>query len=65
MGEVIKTIGKHGFEVVTYNGEISFVATYEGSAGKDWQKWGKERVSKDKYSDKDRPFKIVLKGGRE
>lgn len=57
---IIKTVGKHGFEVTEYKSEIGLVATYEGSDGKDWQKWGRERVGKDKYSDKDRPIKVIL-----
>jgi hypothetical protein len=57
---IIKTSGKNGIEISEFKGEISLIATLEGSGGKDWQKWGKERIGKDSYSEKDRPFKIVL-----
>jgi hypothetical protein len=56
---IIKTKDKHGFEIVEYNGEYSLIATYENQ-GKDWQKWGRERVAKGKYDEKERPFKITL-----
>ena len=58
--DTIRTMGKNGVELVEYKGEYSLIASYEGTGGKFWQKWGKERVGKDSYSDKDRPIKCVL-----
>jgi len=60
MSKIIKTLGKHGFEINEYKGEFSLIATYEAGNGTDYQVWGKPKVSKTEYADKDRPFKIVL-----
>ena len=61
---IIKTIGKHGVELTEYKGEYGLTATYEGKDGKDYQQWGKVRIGRDSYSDKDRPVKVIL-GDRE
>lgn len=60
MADSIRTTGKNGIEVSEYKGEFSLTATYEGKDGKMWQQWGKVRVGKDSYSEKDRPFKCIL-----
>jgi hypothetical protein len=60
MSDVIKTVGKSGIEVTEYKGEYGLTATYEGKDGKDYQQWGKVRIGKDAYSDKDRPVKVIL-----
>jgi hypothetical protein len=56
----LKTSGKNGILLEEYNGEYGLTATYEGKDGKDWAQWGKAKISKDSYSDKDRPIKVVL-----
>lgn len=58
--EAIRTIGKHGFFLDEYKNEYSLTAAYEASNGTFYRKWGKEKVGKDAYSDKDRPLKIIL-----
>lgn len=58
--ETIRTTGKNGVELTEYNGDYGLTATLEGRDGKFWQQWGKVRVGKDSYSDKDRPIKVVL-----
>jgi hypothetical protein len=60
MGESIRTVGKNGIEVQEYKGEFSLIATHEGKEGKFWQDWGKVKIGKDSYSDKDRPIKVLL-----
>ena len=60
MDEAIRTIGKHGFYLDEYKGEFSLIAAYEGQDGKLYKTWGKAKIGKDKYSDKDRPFKVIL-----
>lgn len=60
MADAIRTIGKNGVELTEYNGEYGLTATIEGKDGKNWQQWGKVRVGKDAYSDKDRPIKVIL-----
>ena len=57
---IIKTIGKNGVELSEYKGEYGLTATYEGKDGKDYQQWGKVRIGRDSYSDKDRPVKVIL-----
>ncbi len=56
----IKTLGKNGLEINEYKREFSLIATYEGKDGKFYQQWGKAKIGKDSYGEKDRPFKIVL-----
>ena len=56
----IVTLGKHGVELNEFKGELSLIATYEAANGTHYQQWGKTKIGKDKYSDKDRPVKIIL-----
>lgn len=60
MSEPIRTIGKYGIELTEYKGEFGLTACYEGKDGKFYQSWGKQRIGKDSYSDKDRPVKVIL-----
>jgi len=60
MDEAIKTLGKHGFYLDEYKGEWSLIAAYEGQDGKLYKTWGKAKMGKTAYSDKDRPFKVIL-----
>ena len=60
MSEAIKTLGKNGLEINEYKGEFSLIATYEGKDGKSYRQWGKPKIGKTDYGDKDRPFKIIL-----
>ncbi len=60
MTEAIRTIGKYGIELTEYKGEFGLTACYEGQDGKFWQSWGRMRIGKDKYSEKDRPVKVIL-----
>lgn len=56
----IRTLGKHGIELNEYKGELSLIATYEATNGTHYAQWGKQKIGKDKYSDKDRPVKVIL-----
>ena len=60
LDEAIRTIGKQGFFVDEYKGEYSLTAAYEATNGTFYRTWAKEKVGKDKYSDKDRPVKVIL-----
>ena len=60
MSEAISTRGKNGLEINVYKEEFSLIATHEGKDGNHYQQWGKAKIGKDSYSDKDRPFKIIL-----
>jgi len=60
MSEAIKTRGENGLEINVYKEEFSLIATHEGKDGNYYQQWGKAKIGKDSYSDKDRPFKIIL-----
>lgn len=58
--DAIRTVGKNGFFLDEYKGEYSLVAAYEATNGTYYKTWGKAKVGKDSYSDKDRPFKVTL-----
>lgn len=60
MSDAIRTVGKHGFFLEEYKGEYSLTAAYEATNGNYYKTWGKAKTGKDSYSDKDRPFKVVL-----
>lgn len=60
MSAPIRTIGKNGVELTEYKSEYGLTACYEGKDGKFYQQWGKVKVGKDVYSDKDRPVKVIL-----
>lgn len=60
MSDVIRTLGKNGIELTEYKGEFALVATYEAANGTHYQQWGKPKIGKDSYSEKDRPIKVVL-----
>ena len=60
MSEAIKTLGKNGLEINVYKEDFSLIATCERKDGNRYQQWGKAKIGKDLYSDKDRPFKIIL-----
>jgi hypothetical protein len=59
MSEIITTDGKNGVKLEEYNGVYSISACYNG-----YVQWGKMKVSKTDYADKDRPVKVVL-GNKE
>jgi hypothetical protein len=58
--DAIRTVGKIGVSLNEYKGEYSIVSMREGSDGQWWQAWGKEKVSKTDYAEKDRPIKVLL-----
>jgi len=58
--EAIRTIGKCGIELTEWKGEYGLTACYEGKDGKFYQQWGKVRIGKESYSEKDRPVKVIL-----
>lgn len=60
MSEPIRTIGKYGVELTEYKGEFGLTATYESKDGKHYQQWGKRKVSKTEYAEKDTPIKVIL-----
>jgi hypothetical protein len=59
MSEIINTGGEHGVKLEEYQGIYSLTACYKG-----YSQWGKQKISKTEYSDKDRPVKVVL-GNKE
>ncbi len=60
MSDEIRTIGKNGVLLTEYKGEFGLTACYEGKDGKFWAQWGKPKIGKDAYAEKDRPFKVIL-----
>ena len=60
MSDPIRTTGKYGVELTEYKGEYGLTATYEDKSGKHWQQWGKRKIGKSDYAEKDSPIKIVL-----
>lgn len=55
MSEIIQVDGKSGIKIREYQGKYSLQATYNG-----YVNWCKPKVSKDAYSDKDRPIEVQL-----
>ena len=56
----IRTRDKDFIELSAWQGTNSIIACREGQDGNIYQEWGKKRIGKTSYSDKDAPFKVVL-----
>lgn len=56
----IRTRDKDFIELSAWQGTYSIIACREGQDGNVYQEWGKKRIGKTSYSDKDAPFKVVL-----
>jgi hypothetical protein len=55
MEDIITTKDKHGIKLEEYEGVYSLTACYNG-----YTQWGKQKVNKTDYSEKDRPIRVVL-----
>jgi hypothetical protein len=53
--DIITTKGKEGVKLQEYKGVYSLISCYNNYA-----QWGKIKVSKEEYSEKDRPVKVTL-----
>lgn len=58
--EQIRTSDKDFIELSAWQGTYSLIACREGKDGNVYQEWGKKKLGKTNYSDKDSPIKVVL-----
>lgn len=58
--EPIRTTKYDFIELSAYQGVYSLIASREGQDGNVYQQWGKMRIGKNKYADKDWPVKVTL-----
>ena len=56
----IRTSERDFVELSAWQGTYSLIACREWQDGNVYQEWGKKRISKTSYGDKDAPFKVIL-----